>query len=323
MIEKYVNAEELRRLLSTLVVVLGALAIAGLFAITVVPGLRNANKPETPMPVNPAVGEPGWLDPTEFPPERGKEISPVDPKTLIVASPQLIEKGKELFTANCVPCHGESGHGDGPAAATMNPQPRNFTSPNGWTNGYDLPSIYRTVSRGVSATSMASFDYLSKKDRMELAHYVQSLGAFPHGTGSPAAMDALAKDLAAPGGKTPNKIPVSMATAKLAAEFSAPPPLIVAPDDQSFGAQVFRRVVIDPVRAAQTLAGASAWRKGARELAASILPGAPVNGFSVSAAALSADEWQALQEEVLKTSAASTRGGEAASGPVLRGRRQK
>jgi len=323
MIEKYVNAEELRRLLSTLVVVLAALALAGLFAITAVPGLRNANKPETPMPVNPAVGEPGWLDPTEFPPEMGKVIPPVDPKTLIVPSPRLIEKGKGLFEANCVPCHGESGHGDGPAASTMSPRPRNLTIPDGWTNGYDLPSIYKTVSRGVAGTSMASFDYLSKKDRMELAHYVQSLGAFPHGTGSPAAMDDLAKDLAAPGERTPNKIPVSMAIARLVAEFRAPRPLTVPPDDRSLGAQVFRRVVTDPVRAAQTLAGSSAWQKGANELAASVLPGMPANGFSVSAATLGAAEWQALEEEILKISAQGAQGSKAAAGSISQERTQK
>ena len=41
MIEKYVNEEELKRLLSTLVVVLGALMIAVLFASIIVPGLRS------------------------------------------------------------------------------------------------------------------------------------------------------------------------------------------------------------------------------------------------------------------------------------------
>lgn len=184
MIEKYVNAEELRRLLATLVVVMAALAIAGLFAMIVVPGLRNANKPETPTPVNPVVGEPGWLDPTEFPPERGRVIPPVDPATLIAPSAALMTRGKELFAANCVSCHGEQGHGDGPASVTMNPRPRNFTNPSGWTNGYDLPAVYKTVSTGVPGTSMASFDYLSRKDRMALAHYVQSLGAFSHGTGA-------------------------------------------------------------------------------------------------------------------------------------------
>ena len=103
MIEKYVDAEELKRLLSTLIVFLGALAIAGLFAMIVVPGLRNANKPEAPTPVTPVVGEPGWLDPTEFPPREGREIPPVDPKALIAYSPELVARGKVLFTAELRP----------------------------------------------------------------------------------------------------------------------------------------------------------------------------------------------------------------------------
>ena len=76
MIEQYVNTEELKRVVSGLSVFLGALVIAALFASIVVPGLRNANQPATPMPVNPVVGDPGWLDPTEFPPQRGREIPP-------------------------------------------------------------------------------------------------------------------------------------------------------------------------------------------------------------------------------------------------------
>jgi mono/diheme cytochrome c family protein len=300
MIEKYVTAEELRRLLSTLFVFLGALAIAGLFAVTVVPGLRNANRPESPTPVSPVVGEPGWLDPTEFPPQRGKEIPPVDPKALIAYSPELVARGNVLYTANCVQCHGELGHADGPAASTMNPRPRNFTLPDGWTNGSDLPAIYKTLSTGVTGTSMASFDYLSKRDRMALAHYVQALGAFPHGTGSPEAVDALSRELAAPGEKTHNRIPVSMAMARLVQEFSAPPPLAVASEDHSPGAELMRRVVIDPSRAARTLTGSSSWRSDPKELAASILQATPGNGFSVSAAALSPAEWQTLHAELIK-----------------------
>ena len=302
MIEKYVDAEELKRLLSSLLVFVGALAIAGLFAIIVVPGLRNANKPETAMPVFPVVGEPGWLDPAEFPAERGKEIPPVDPKTLISYSPELVARGKVLFTTNCVQCHGELGHGDGPAGSTMNPRPRNFTLPDGWTNGSDLPAIFRTLSTGVQNTSMAPFDYLSKRDRMALAHYVQALGAFPHGTGSPEAVEALSKQLAAPGEKTPNRIPVSMAMAKLEKEFSARPPLEVVLDDKSPGAEIIRRVVIDSSRAAETLAGSSSWRTSPKELAAGILPETPGNGFSVTTATLSAAEWQALHAELLKIS---------------------
>lgn len=300
MIEKYVDAEELKRLLSSLVIILGCLIIAGLFASIVVPGLRNANKPEAPPSVTPAVGETGWLDPTEFPQQKGSIIPPVDPKTLMEPSPQLVARGKELFESNCVACHGPMGHGDGPAAATMTPHPRNLSSPGGWTNGFDLPNIFKTLREGVKGTSMASFDYLSKKDRMGLAHYVQSLGAFSHQPANPQAMEALSKELAAPGEKIPNRIPVSKAMAKLEEEYSPPPALAAAPDDHSPGAEVLRKAVVDPSRAARVLAGSQSWRTNPKELAASILVAAPANGFSATAASLSNSEWQALHAELLK-----------------------
>jgi mono/diheme cytochrome c family protein len=300
MIEKYVDAEELRRLLSGLVAVLCGLVIAGLFASIVVPGLRNANKPATPTTVSPVVGESGWLDPTEFPPERGRVVPPVDPKTLIEPSAELTARGKELFESDCVQCHGPAGHGDGPAAATMNPRPRNFSSPERWTNGYDLPGIFKTLSGGVQGTSMSPFDYLSRKDRMALAHYVQSLGAFPHDTAGPQALEALSKELATAGERTPNRIPLSMATARLAEEFTAPPPIAVGREDRSPGGEVLQQVVLDPAEAAQVLAGSRLWRLSARDLAASILPDTPGNGFSVGTAALSPSEWRALYADLLK-----------------------
>jgi mono/diheme cytochrome c family protein len=299
MIEKYVDAEELKRLLSILGIILGGLLIAGLFASIVVPGLRNANKPEAPTSVAPVGGETGWLDPAEAPPQKGAVIQPVDPKTLIEATPELASKGKTLFEANCTPCHGTIGHGDGPSASTMNPRPRNFVSPDGWINGYGLSGIYKTLSEGIKGTSMASFDYLPKKDRMALGHYVQSLGVFPKRESTQAIAD-LSKELASAGEKIPNRIPVSMAMAIMEKEFSVLPPLAVDQEDQSPGAQVFRRVVIDPSRAALVLKQSRLWRTSTRDLAAAILPDAPGNGFSVNTATLSPSEWQALYSELLR-----------------------
>ena len=299
MIEKYLDAEESRRLFSTLIVVLCAIAIAGLFAILVVPGLRNANRPATPTAIQPVVGESGWLDPTEFPPEKGREIPPVDPASLINASPELQAQGKGLFEKNCVSCHGSVGHGDGPAAGTMNPRPRNLSSPDGWINGHDLPGIYKTLNEGIKNSSMVSFNYLSRKDRMSLAHHVQSLGGFDPKSGSPEAMEALSKELATSGEKVPNKIPVSMAMAKLEQEFrDAKIPEdrlnLNDPDDA-----LLLRVMIDPSRAFRVLTLSDIWRHSAEDLAATILPDVPGNGFSDHTAALSVAEWKALYARLL------------------------
>ena len=300
MIEKYVDTEELKRLISTLVVVMGCIIIAALFASIVVPGLRNANQPATPTAVTPAVGESGWLDPTEFPPQKGAVLPPVDPKSLMTASSALIARGKTLFENNCTACHGPEGHGDGPSAATMNPRPRNFTSPDGWTNGYHAPGVFKTLSEGIPGTSMSPFDYLSKKDRMALVQYVQSLGKFPHDTASAQAMDALSQALASAGDKIPNKIPVSMAMAKLEEEFSPAPALAIDKDNQSPGAILLRKVVLDPVRASQFLAQSRLWRVSYRELAVAVTLEMPDNGFSTTSAALTPGEWQLLYAELVQ-----------------------
>jgi mono/diheme cytochrome c family protein len=34
-----------------------------------------------------------------------------------------------FYAANCTACHGEAGAGDGPAAASLDPKPTDFTSP--------------------------------------------------------------------------------------------------------------------------------------------------------------------------------------------------
>jgi mono/diheme cytochrome c family protein len=300
MIERYVNAEELQRLFSTLIVILGALMIAALFATILVPGLRNANQPAAAMPVNPVVGDPGWLDPAEFPPEKGKIIPPVDPQILIGDSPELNSRGKAQFEKDCVQCHGTSGLGDGSAASTMNPRPRNFSSPENWVNGSDLAAIYRTLSEGIRGSAMAPFDYMAKRDRMALAHYVQSLGKFPHPAPAPAAMETLTKILASAGEKTPNRIPVSLAMVKLEREYLEPVPLVVGAEESTIGARLLRRAVVDPVRAALRLAGSEKWRAGIKELAETVVSGAPGNGFSVSAATLSAADWKEILDELIR-----------------------
>jgi hypothetical protein len=185
-------------------------------------------------------------------------------------------------------------------AANMNPRPRNFSDASGWKNGSDLPAIYRTLADGIKNSSMTSFNFLSRRDRMALAHYVQSLGSFPHGTGSEESAAALTKELATPGEKTPNKIPVSMAMAKLQNEYHPPAPFGPGAAGTDEEARLLRRIIVDEQRAAATILGAAGHWTSLKELTHSLVSNAPGNGFSTDIAALGPSEWKMLQEAIRK-----------------------
>ena len=72
-------------------------------------------------------------------------------------SPELVAKGKGLFSTNCAVCHGPEGNGDGAGGASLHPKPRNFHAPGAsWTHGNTAASIYYTLANGSQGTGMAS-----------------------------------------------------------------------------------------------------------------------------------------------------------------------
>jgi mono/diheme cytochrome c family protein len=83
-----------------------------------------------------------------------------------------------LYRKRCVGCHGISGDGAGPNAATLKPYPRDFR--NGTfkytsTFGGAKPSrtdLERTLARGVPGTAMPSFARLEPGERDALVEYV-------------------------------------------------------------------------------------------------------------------------------------------------------
>ena len=101
----------------------------------------------------------------------------------IPVSPQRapdLARGATLYQEQCSSCHGASGHGDGPAAAALEPPPVDFTD-TARARERSVHSLYETISQGVSGTSMAAFDTLSADDRWALAFYVGGF-AYPQST---------------------------------------------------------------------------------------------------------------------------------------------
>jgi mono/diheme cytochrome c family protein len=63
--------------------------------------------------------------------QKGPWIAPKEANTIknpIAGNEASIVAAKTLYTANCGPCHGNKGKGDGPAAQGLNPKPADHTS---------------------------------------------------------------------------------------------------------------------------------------------------------------------------------------------------
>ncbi|MFN2432281.1 MAG: cytochrome c [Gemmatimonadota bacterium] len=64
--------------------------------------------------------------------------------------------GAQVYAANCATCHGESGAGDGPAGAGLQPAPQSFRDAE-WKYGSDLESVKNTINNGVPGTAMIAW----------------------------------------------------------------------------------------------------------------------------------------------------------------------
>jgi len=95
--------------------------------------------------------------------------------------PNLAE-GKALFTKlACISCHGESGRGDGPSAATLLDDsqckiiPRDFGKPGVFKSGYATKEIVRSILTGFNGTPMVGFSgTVTEADAWKLAYYVET-----------------------------------------------------------------------------------------------------------------------------------------------------
>lgn len=94
-------------------------------------------------------------------------------------------RGKIVYVKWCAGCHGDGGGGDGPAAATMLPRPRNFTGAvykiRSTASG-QLPTdadLMRAIDEGLPGTAMPAWkSRLSDGERRDVMAYLKTFSAF-------------------------------------------------------------------------------------------------------------------------------------------------
>ena len=136
-----------------------ALALAVMTPAVALPPLFAADSPTN-------VEEP-WVAPARA--ARKQNPVPADAKS--------VAQGKELFITGCLPCHGPTGRGDGPAASLLERNgkqihPGNLSDPKLWQQSDG--AIFWKISEG--RTPMPAFqEAFSEEQRWQIVNYVRTL----------------------------------------------------------------------------------------------------------------------------------------------------
>lgn len=110
-------------------------------------------------------------------PEPAKQVAPI---AQAPAAPQ--ESAQDIYKNRCVPCHGASGTGDGPAAAALNPKPRNYKDAE-WQKTVTDEQLKKTILYGGAAVGKSAVmpsqpDLESKPEALEgLIKIIRGFGA--------------------------------------------------------------------------------------------------------------------------------------------------
>lgn len=90
---------------------------------------------------------------------------------------EIIAKGQNTYKLNCVPCHGPLGKGDGPAAAGLNPKPRDHSNKDYMSRLTD-EMIAETVKMGGvirGYPNMPSSPHIKGEEMLALVAFVRRL----------------------------------------------------------------------------------------------------------------------------------------------------
>ncbi len=102
---------------------------------------------------------------------------------LISAAPAAAKgnaaKGKETFVKFCSGCHGNTGKGDGPAGAALNPKPKDLTD-SAYVSKLDDKYLQNVISKGGAAMGKSPLmpswsNSLKGEDIQNLIAYIRTL----------------------------------------------------------------------------------------------------------------------------------------------------
>jgi high-affinity iron transporter len=94
---------------------------------------------------------------------------------LAVAAAGDAEKGKPIYSAQCVTCHGRSGDGNGPVGRTLSPRPRAFSK--GGLSPDD--QLFKVIRQGGKAAGLSkdmdAYPGLSDQQTWDVIAYLKTL----------------------------------------------------------------------------------------------------------------------------------------------------
>jgi mono/diheme cytochrome c family protein len=87
-------------------------------------------------------------------------------------TPEVLSVGQRQFETQCMVCHGQRGHGDGPIAAKMNLKPPSLVSDKvrGWKDGH----IYHIIHEGQGLMGPYA-SHVPASARWQLVNYIRNL----------------------------------------------------------------------------------------------------------------------------------------------------